>query len=84
MSDLNNVPRENEEVKVCSKCNTEKSYSEFNADSRRKDGKRASCKSCDAEQKKKIRQKNLEEYRRKNAENNRNYRARKQGKNTSE
>ena len=75
---------EEEETKTCSKCGEEKPYDQFNADSRRKDGKRASCKTCDAEQKKKIRQANLDEYRRRNAENNRNYRARKQGKNTSE
>lgn len=83
MSDLNNVPQENE-VKVCSKCDEEKSFDEFNADSRRKDGKRASCKACDAAQKKRIREGKLDEYRRRNAENNRNYRARKKGKNTSE
>lgn len=73
-----------QDSKVCSKCEEEKTLCEFNADSRRKDGKRASCKTCDAEQKRRIRGANLEEYRRRNAENNRNYRARKQGKNTSE
>ena len=78
------TPDNVEETKICSKCEEEKPYSEYNADSRRKDGKRASCKECDAAQKKKIRQANLEEYRRRNAENNRNYRARKQSKNTSE
>ena len=81
MLDLDNVPQEN---KDCSKCGEEKPYGEFNADSRRKDGKRASCKTCDAAQKKRIRGSNIEEYRRRNAENNRNYRARKQGKNTLE
>jgi hypothetical protein len=73
-----------QDSKLCSKCEEEKPFCEFNADSRRKDGKRASCKACDAEQKRRIRGANLEEYRRRNAENNRNYRARKQGKNTSE
>lgn len=73
-----------QEYKACSKCDEEKSLDQFNADSRRKDGKRASCKTCDAEQKRHIRHSNLESYRRRNAENNRNYRARKQGKNTSE
>ena len=81
MSDSNNVPQES---KTCSKCEEDKPFTEFNADSRRRDGKRASCKVCDAEQKKRIRTNNLEEYRKRNAENNRNYRARKQGKNTSE
>ncbi len=74
MSDLN---KDLQECKICSKCKTEKPLSEFNADSRRKDGKRASCKLCDAALKKKIRQANIEEYRRRNAENNRNYRRRK-------
>jgi len=86
MSDSNNAPLENEteETKSCSKCFEEKSYCEFNADSRRKDGKRASCKICDAAQKKQIRTDNLVEYRRKNAENNRNHRIRRQGKNILE
>jgi hypothetical protein len=74
MSDLNTDPLENES-KTCSKCELELPLAQFNADSRRKDGKRASCKSCDAAQKKRIRENNLEEYRRRNAENNRKYRA---------
>ena len=69
-----------QETKECSKCSIEKPYDEFNADNRRKDGKRASCKICDAEQKKRIRTSNIEKYRRNNAENNRNYRARMKGK----
>lgn len=81
MSDLN---EDLQDSKTCSKCEEEKSLDQFNADSRRKDGKRASCKTCDAEQKRLIRHSNLDAYRRRNAENNRNYRARKQGKNTSE
>lgn len=81
MSDLDNDLQEN---KSCSKCEEEKPFSEFNADNRRKDGKRASCRTCDAIQKRQIRTSNLEDYRRRNAENNRNYRARKQGKNTLE
>lgn len=75
---------DHQESKTCSKCEVEKTFDQFNADSRRKDGKRASCKACDAEQKKRIRESNLDEYRRKNAENNRNYRARMRDKNTSE
>jgi len=63
-------------MKNCSKCDELKSLDEFNADSRRKDGKRASCKQCDAAQKKDIRERNLAEYRRRNAENNRRYRKR--------
>ena len=70
--------------KDCSKCEQFKSFTEFNADSRRKDGKRASCKDCDSAQKKLIRDNNLAEYRRRNAENNKNYRARLKGKNTSD
>ena len=67
MSDSSNAPQENEvETKTCSKCDEEKPYDQFNADSRRKDGKRASCKTCDALQKKRIRSANLEEYRRRN------------------
>ena len=66
---------DNEETKVCSKCEIEKSFSDFNADSRRKDGKRASCRDCDSIIKRRIREANLEEYRRRNAENNRKYRA---------
>ena len=81
MSDLN---EDLQDSKSCSKCEEEKTLCEFNADSRRRDGKRASCKECDAAQKRRIRGDNLEEYRRRNAENNRNYRASKQGKNTSE
>lgn len=81
MSDLKTDHQEN---KTCSKCGEEKPYDQFNADSRRKDGKRASCKTCDALQKKRIREDNLDDYRRRNAENNRNYRARMKSKNTSE
>lgn len=84
MSDLNTDQQGNEDTKTCTKCNQLKPYDNFNADSRRKDGKRASCKDCDADQKKRIREDNLSEYRRRNAENNRNFRARKQSKNTSE
>lgn len=79
MSDTKKGPQGS---KTCSKCDTEKTLDQFNADSRRKDGKRASCKECDAAQKKQIRENNLELYRQRNAENNRNYRARK-SKNTS-
>lgn len=75
---------DHQENKICSKCDEEKSFDEFNADSRRKDGKRASCKICDAEQKKRIRYNDLESYRLRNAENNRNYRARMKGKNIAE
>jgi hypothetical protein len=75
MLDLNTDPLGNEDSKVCSKCDEEQPFSNFNADSRRKDGKRASCKICDAELKKKIRESNIDTYRRKNAENNRKYRA---------
>jgi len=78
MSDLETDQPENEEVKTCTKCELELPFSSFNADSRRKDGKRASCKECDSAQKKQIRDNNLQEYRRRNAINNRNYRARKQ------
>ncbi len=81
MSDLNHAPQDS---KTCSKCDEEKLFEDFNADNRRKDGKRASCKTCDAAQKKHIRSSNIDEYRRRNAENNRNYRSRKQGKNTLE
>jgi hypothetical protein len=81
MSDSKADPQES---KPCSKCGEEKFYDQFNADSRRKDGKRASCKTCDAAQKKQIRTSNLDEYRSRNAENNRNYRARVKGKNTPE
>lgn len=63
-------------MKICSKCDEEKSLDQFNADSRRKDGKRASCKTCDATQKKAIRDRNLAEYRQRNAEANRKYRKR--------
>lgn len=63
-------------MKTCSKCDEVKPLDQFNADSRRKDGKRASCKQCDASQKKQIRQRNLKEYRRKNVLNNRKYRRR--------
>ena len=76
MSDLE-LDLEEDEVKICSKCNVELPYSKFNADSRRKDGKRASCKNCDSILKKSIRENNTEIYKRRNAINNRNYRARK-------
>lgn len=70
-----------EETKVCSKCKTEKPYSDFRADSRRKDGKRASCRECDKKQQKAIRDANLEKYRALNVERNREYRERlKKGK----
>ena len=65
------------EVKTCTKCDEELLFEEFNADSRRKDGKRASCRSCDAKQKKKIRDDNLDEYRKRNREANRALRDRK-------
>ncbi len=65
------------DTKVCSKCTLEKSLDDFNADSRRGDGKRASCKLCDSEKKKQIRNNNLEVYRERNRENNRQYRERK-------
>jgi hypothetical protein len=81
MSDSNT---DHQESKTCSKCKEEKFLDQFNADSRRKDGKRASCKTCDAAQKKRIRSRDLDEYRRRNAENNRNYRARMKSKNTAE
>lgn len=77
MSDLKTDLKENEEVKDCSKCGLELPYSRFNADSRRKDGKRASCKDCDAILKKRIRENDIDNYRRRNAINNRNWRARK-------
>tara|TARA_R100001244_G_scaffold25113_2_gene25351 strand:+ start:18518 stop:18757 length:240 start_codon:yes stop_codon:yes gene_type:complete len=64
------------EVKTCTKCEEELPMEEFNADKRRKDGKRASCKACDAIQKKKIRENNLEEYRQRNRDANRAYRER--------
>lgn len=72
------------DVKVCSKCELEKSFGEFNADRRRKDGKRASCKECDAAHKKRIRDDNIEEYRRKNREANRVFRARQRVKDIDE
>ncbi len=75
MSDSKTDLLENEDSKVCSKCDVEKLLLEFNADSRRKDGKRASCKSCDSTLKKRIREANIDQYRRRNAENNRKYRA---------
>ena len=81
MSDLDT---DQQESKICSKCGENKPYSEFNSDSRRKDNKRASCKTCDASQKKQIRDDNLTLYRRRNAENNRNYRVRVKDKNTPE
>lgn len=63
-------------MKTCSKCDELKPVDEFNADSRRKDGKRASCRTCDAAQKKAIREANKEKYRTLNARNNRRYRER--------
>lgn len=64
------------EVKTCTKCEAELPMEEFNADKRRKDGKRASCKQCDAIQKKKIREDNLDDYRQRNRDANRAYRER--------
>jgi len=75
MSDSKTDQQENEDTKTCSKCEVEKPLSSFNADSRRKDGKRASCKDCDSAQKKRIREANINLYRQRNAENNRKYRA---------
>ena len=75
MSDSETDLQESEDSKVCSKCDVDKLFSEFNADSRRKDGKRASCKGCDSILKKSIREANIDQYRRRNAENNRKYRA---------
>ena len=72
------------DIKVCSKCELEKDMSEFNADKRRKDGKRASCRDCDATHKKRIRDGNINEYRRRNREANRAFRARQKGKDTEE
>lgn len=72
------------DVKVCSKCELEKDFDEFNADSRRKDGKRASCKTCDAAHKKRIRDSNIDEYRRKNREANRAFRSRQKFKDIDE
>lgn len=63
-------------MKTCSKCDELKELDQFNKDSRRKDGLRASCRVCDAAQKKAIRERNLEKYRERNAENNRRYRQR--------
>ena len=63
-------------MKICNKCDKEKPMDQFNADARRKDSKRSSCRECDAVQKKEIRQNNIVEYRRKNAEANRRYRKR--------
>jgi hypothetical protein len=68
-----------DEVKICTKCEKELPLSHYNADSRRKDGKRASCKDCDAQQKKAIREANLDKYRRMNAERNRELRERRKG-----
>ena len=65
-----------DQEKTCSKCKILKPYSEFNADSRRKDGKRASCKECDAKKKKQIREANIEKYRKRNVINNKRYRDR--------
>lgn len=80
MSDQDQI-KEPERSKACSKCKIEKPYSEFRADSRRKDGKRASCKDCDKKQQKAIREANPEKYRALNAERNREYRQRrKEGK----
>lgn len=70
----------NDETKRCSKCNLERPFDEFNADSRRKDGKRASCKTCDAQHKKVVRDNNIDEYRQKNREANRAFRERQKNK----
>ena len=70
--------------KLCSKCELVKDMDEFNADKRRKDGKRASCRECDSVHKKRIRDDNIDEYRRKNREANRAFRARQKGKDTEE
>jgi len=67
-------------TKTCSKCEEDKPYSEYNADSRRKDGKRASCKQCDSAQKKAIRDANIDKYREANREANRAYQERKRRK----
>lgn len=61
-------------MKTCTKCGIPQPDEDFNSDNRRKDGKRASCRACDSLQKKQIREDNLDEYRRRNAENNRKYR----------
>lgn len=71
------------DTKICTKCNQEKDVDKFNADSRRADGKRASCKECDAEIKKQIRNANLTEYRARNRENNKRFRDRQRGTNGS-
>lgn len=61
------------EYKICTRCYCEKSVEEgYVADSRRKDGKRSTCKECDSEIKKKIR--SSEVYRKKNAEAQKLYR----------
>lgn len=78
MSDLN---KDHQESKICSKCKIEKLLVEFNADSRCRDGKRASCKVCDSILKKQIRERNIDKYRSKNAENNRKYYHRRKKKN---
>jgi hypothetical protein len=54
-----------------------KPYGDFNADSRRLDGKRASCKECDSKVKKQIRDNNIALYRARNAANNKKYRDKK-------
>lgn len=72
------------EVKTCTKCEEELPLDEFNADKRRKDGKRASCRKCDAKQKKNIRDSNLEEYRKRNREANRALRERKKSQEPDE
>lgn len=62
------------ETKVCSKCNLSKRFDQFNADGRRGDGKRASCKDCDSKLKKSIRDANLQLYRSRNRANNKKLR----------
>lgn len=74
----------NDITKNCSKCKMELEITEFNADSRRKDGKRASCRACDADHKKGVRDANLDEYRKKNREANRIYRKRLKNKDIDE
>ena len=64
------------DTKTCSKCELEKDVDEFNSDRRRKDGKRASCRDCDSAHKKRVRDDNIDEYRRRNREANRAFRSR--------
>jgi len=48
------------ETKVCSKCFTEKSLSEYNVCSRVKDGRKAECRDCQRIESKKYRLENKE------------------------